>query len=59
MKRKIIQTRQFSKTVDNLLKRRQLLQADFDDFKRTTEKRTEAFDRSYTGGKWLKSFSMI
>ena len=51
MKRKIIQTRQFSKTVDNLLKRRQLLQADFDDFKRTLAEHPEIGDLvSGTGG---------
>lgn len=31
---KINQTRRFAQTIDNFLKKRQLLQADFDDFKR-------------------------
>jgi hypothetical protein len=34
MKKKIIQTKQFKKTVDGLLKKRQLLIEDFDDFQR-------------------------
>lgn len=34
MKKKIIQTRQFSKTIDSLIKKRQLLRCDFDDFQR-------------------------
>lgn len=33
MKRKIVQSRQFSKTIENLLKKRQLLLQDFEGFK--------------------------
>ncbi len=44
MKRKIIQTRQFSKTVDNLLKKRQLLQVDFNEFTRMLADHPEAGD---------------
>ncbi len=33
MKRKVIETRKFSKSIDDLLKKRQLLKTDYDDFK--------------------------
>lgn len=44
MKRRIIQTRQFSKAVDDLLKKRKLLQQDFDDFKRNLAEQPEMGD---------------
>lgn len=51
MKIKIIPTNQFSKTVDNLLKKRQLLQADFDSFKRDLAEHPEMGDLvTDTGG---------
>ena len=34
MRKKIIQTRQFSKTIDSLLKKRQLIAEDFNDFQK-------------------------
>jgi len=44
MKIKIIQIRQFSKAVDSLLKKGQLLQADFEQFKRSLAENPEVGD---------------
>ena len=44
MKRKIIQARQFSKTIDGLLRKRQLLQEDFEEFKRSLAEHPEMGD---------------
>lgn len=51
VKKKIIQTRQFSKTIDSLLKKRQLLRGDFDDFRRELAEHPEMGQRVVgTGG---------
>jgi mRNA-degrading endonuclease RelE of RelBE toxin-antitoxin system len=51
MKRKIIETQQFSKTIDTLLRKRQLLQEDFKEFKRVLAEHPEMGDLiSGTGG---------
>ena len=42
MKRKIIQSKQFSKTIDGLLKKRQLLVEDFNDFQKELIEHPEA-----------------
>ena len=51
MKRKITQTRQFSKAVDDLIKKRQLLHDDFEEFKRELAEHPEMGDLvTGTGG---------
>ncbi len=51
MKRRIIQTRNFTKAVDSLIRKRQLLQPDFDSLKRELTENPKAGDViSGTGG---------
>jgi hypothetical protein len=51
MKRKIIQTRYFSKVVDNLLQKRQLLEEDFNSFKKELIEKPDSGDLiTGTGG---------
>lgn len=44
MKRKITQTKYFIKLISNLIKKRQILQEDFDDFKKELAERPEMGD---------------
>ena len=50
MKQRIIQTRQFSKTVDGLLRKRQLLKKDLEEFQRQLAEDPEIGDRIVGAG---------